>query len=80
MAKITGAFMEVSERLNVNLDNGQDIFIPIATGPNAPRFAKILTRECEYTPRTDGTVVYWKGGPKLSLEDIMRIVEGGCGA
>jgi len=77
MPKITGAFMEASERLSVNLDNGHVIFIPLASDTNATRFARVLTRKCEYNPHTDATGVYWRDGPRLSLDEIIEMINGG---
>jgi len=78
MPKITGAFMEASERLSVNLDNGHVIFIPLASDANAARFARVLMRECEHRPRTDATGVYWRDGPRLSFDEIMEMIKGDC--
>ncbi len=75
MAKIKDTFGDYDE-LCVNLDNEQDIFIPLSLVTHRASFAKFLAHECEYTPCTDGTAVYWKGGPKLTIEEIMGIVEG----
>lgn len=75
MAKISSAYLDYPE-LNVNLDNGHGIFIPLTSQANASRFAGVLTPKCEYNPRTDGTSVYWRDGASLTLEDIMGIVEG----
>ena len=75
MAKIRSAYLDYPQ-LTVNLDNGQDIFIPL--GGNL-RLTNALSRDSEYKPRTDGACVYWRDGPRLSFEDIMGIVEGGSG-
>lgn len=75
MAKIISAYLDYPA-LTVNLDNGQDIFIFVTQEYNPLPFAKGLTPKSECKPRTDGTTLYWKDGTKLTLDEIMAVVEG----
>jgi hypothetical protein len=70
MPTITDVFL--IDKLNVVFQSGQRVMLPIESEP----FRKVLAGECEWNPRTDGSSVYWRDGPRLSCEDIMRMVEG----
>ena len=64
--------------LEVSLDNGQYIWIPLRdriSGKHFSCFSGDIDKAIKLRPQTDGTSVYWENGPRLSFDEIIGMVE-----
>ncbi len=82
MAKITyvATCFDTSEGiagtlLDIHFENGLVLLVPLKTKEADPTFLRLLQEGELHNPKTDGFEVYWKGGARLSLPDIMKLAK-----
>lgn len=62
--------------LDIHFHNGQSLLLSLKYRQNDPSFLR-LYREGELIyPKTDGDAVYWKDGPRLTMEDVINMARG----
>ena len=73
MARIEDVWL--GDKLNITFCNGQILWIPISSNSTVRHFAALTSGICSTQPKTDGTNIYWQDGPRLSVDDIMCMLE-----
>ncbi|OPX45058.1 hypothetical protein CLHUN_12900 [Ruminiclostridium hungatei] len=73
MLKITRVDIIDGQTLDIELSNGHLILFDIRQLPETDHIYDSL-RDLEVLPRpsTDGRSVFWRDGPRLALEEILR--------
>lgn len=64
-----------NNKLDVELSNGSLILLDLQKLMGDPQYASLLEDDRILYPKTDGKQVYWLGGPSLTLEHLMEIVQ-----
>ena len=62
-------------KLDIELSNGSLILLDIRRLLAEPAFAALLEDDRVLYPRTDGGRVYWPGGPSLTVERLMQLIQ-----
>lgn len=62
-----------SDVLDIELSNGNTLLLKIEAVLGLPGFAKLNEDDRILYPHTDGKSIYWRGGQRLSVEDIRRL-------
>ena len=82
MAKIKDVMCDYDEgfpvfgaALMINLDNSGTIFVSIESKANDPAYAALRENEHLPEPETDGESIYWPNGPRLTLDEIMVMLQ-----
>lgn len=61
--------------LMINLDNNGTIFVSIESKADDPAYAAFRYNKRLPEPITDGESVYWPDGPRLTLSEIMEMLQ-----
>jgi hypothetical protein len=77
MPKIESVWFIDANTLETWLDNGQRIWLAVSAITRDSRLSAFIAEEPDifYKPETDGQRVHWRGGPSLSLPDILEIAK-----
>lgn len=60
--------------LDVQLDNGNILMLELAPLLSRAGFAPLKEDDRILYPKTDGECVYWRNGPRLSVDEIMGLL------
>ena len=81
MAKIKAVTVDYEEELPVfgavaiiHLDNNGTLFLALESKANDPAFDILRDHKRVLEVKTDGDGIYWSGGPRLTLDDIMEML------
>lgn len=62
--------------LDIHFRNGQSLLLSLKSRQVDPAFLR-LYREGELShPQTDGNAIYWRDGPRLTLEEVIDMARG----
>jgi hypothetical protein len=75
MLKIIGVGALGDNNIDVHLSNGSIILLCLTPYLREPRFAPLMEDDRILYPKTDGEYVFWKNGPRLSIEEIFWLAE-----
>lgn len=75
MSRIKSVGSIGGDMLDIHLDNGNILMLEIRWLLVLPGYAALREDDRILYPHTDGTVVYWHGGPRISLEDIFALMK-----
>jgi hypothetical protein len=59
--------------LDVHFQNGQSLLLSLQTMRNDPVFLHLYQDGGLFFPKTDGNVVYWQDGPRLTIAEMMEL-------
>ena len=62
--------------LDIHFRNGQILLLSLRSKREDPAFLSLFRNGILFCPETDGDSVYWQGGPRLSLREIMEMARG----
>lgn len=63
------------DSLDIDFDNGSILILSIELILNLPGFEVLAEDDRIYYPKTDGSSIYWRNGPRsLSVEEILKLV------
>jgi hypothetical protein len=63
------------ETLSVDLAGGHALMLPVALLLSLPDFSSLAEDDRILYPHTDGECVYWNHGPKISLSEIIALLD-----
>jgi hypothetical protein len=63
------------DMLDVQLNNGNILMLELAPFFHCPSFAPLREDDRILYPKTDGDHVYWRDGPRLSVDQLMRMLQ-----
>ncbi len=75
MSKILSVSSLGEDMLDLRLDSGSILLLNLAPLLNEGRFAGLLEDDRILYPKTDGDSVFWKDGPKLTLNQILELAQ-----
>ena len=82
MAKITWVSADYDDTLPVfgaalivHFDNSQTLFFSLESKANDPEFAALCKDGRLFKAQTDGESIYWPDGPRLTIEEIMEMLQ-----
>ena len=75
MLKILRVGIVGDDMLDVQLDNGNILMLELASLMKRPGIAPLREDDRILYPRTDGERVYWRDGPSITLDEIMKMLE-----
>ncbi len=75
MLKILRVGIVGDDMLDVQLDNGNILMLELASLLKRPDIAPLREEDRILYPRTDGERVYWRDGPSITLDEIMKMLE-----
>lgn len=61
------------DMLDIELSNGNILLLSVKLLLEDPRFARLAEDDRVLYPKTDGAGVYWRDGPRLEVDELMRI-------
>jgi len=64
-----------NNKLDIELSNGSLILFDLHLLLSEPEFAELLEDDRILYPKTDGNKIYWRGGPCVLLERLMKMVQ-----
>ncbi|MDL2272959.1 hypothetical protein LJC34_00145 [Oscillospiraceae bacterium OttesenSCG-928-G22] len=64
------------DMLDVQMDNGNIVLLSLKLLLSDARFAELMEDDRVFYPHTDGICVFWKNGPRLTLEELERMAFG----
>ena len=76
MPKITRVGALDGDRLDVELSNGNTILLYAKLIWELPGFEALREDDRVLYPKTDGNDLYWQGGPRLNIQEIITILSG----
>lgn len=59
--------------LDIHFQNGQGLLLSLKSKQDDPAFLRLYREGELFRPNTDGDVIYWRDGPRLTLEDVMNM-------
>jgi len=62
--------------LDIHFHNGQCLLLSLKSRQNDPSFLRLYREGELFHPKTDGDAIFWRDGPRLTLEDIMNVARG----
>jgi hypothetical protein len=62
--------------LDIHFHNGQSLLLSLISRQDDPAFLRLCRQGELFHPKTDGDAIYWRDGPRLTLEDVMNIAGG----
>ncbi|HWR19498.1 MAG TPA: hypothetical protein VN608_07735 [Clostridia bacterium] len=75
MLKILRVGIVGDDMLDVQLNNGNILMLEITSLMDKPTFAHLGEDDRILYPKTDGNFVYWRDGPRISVDDIMKLMQ-----
>lgn len=75
MAKIVSVGILSEFTLDIQLEHENTILFNLNLLTDRPEYEALLEDDRILYPKTDGECVYWKGGPRLSFEEIMELLQ-----
>jgi hypothetical protein len=77
--KITDVDAYDDDFFGVTLKNGHSFMFTLGKLIREPAFTELMKSEEFVKPETDGTRIFWRGGPSLSFDELMTALEGDDG-
>lgn len=74
MPKILRVGIVGDDMLDVQLSNGNILMLELAPLLECTAFAPLKEDDRILYPKTDGGSVYWRGGPRLTLDEIVEML------
>lgn len=74
MSKIKNVSSVGGDMLDIHLENGNILMLDTHWLLNLPDYAVLREDDRILYPHTDGSDIYWNGGPRISLEDIFALM------
>ena len=69
-----------NQTLDIQFDSGHVLLLDLNALRGDPAIAELLDSGAWCRPRTDGTAVYWRDGPRLCVDKLMsELTKGGYG-
>jgi predicted 2-oxoglutarate/Fe(II)-dependent dioxygenase YbiX len=62
--------------LDIHFHNGQSLLLSLKSRQDDPAFLRLYREGELFRPKTDGDVIYWQDGPRLTLEEVMNMARG----
>jgi len=62
------------EKLDIELSNGSLILLDLQPLLRERRFDVLLEDDRILYPKTDGNRIYWKNGPSITIDQLMKLV------
>jgi hypothetical protein len=62
--------------LDIHFYNGQTLLLSLKSRQDDPAFLRLYQEGELIHPQTDGDAVYWQGGLRLTLEEVMDMARG----
>ena len=62
--------------LDIELGNGSSILLRLGPLLELPGFEELYEDDRILHPKTDGSAVYWRDGPRISIREIITILSG----
>lgn len=62
--------------LDIHFHNGQSLLLSLKSRQNNPSFLRLYQEGELFHPKTDGDAIYWRDGPRLTLEEVMDMARG----
>lgn len=75
MLKIVRVDTLDGDMMDVELSNGNIIILDLQLLMEKPTFDSLREDKRYSYPKTDGSCVYWRDGPRLSLEEIFAVMK-----
>ena len=67
-----------NQTLDIQFDSGHVLLLDLNALREDPAIAQLLDSGDWCRPRTDGTAVYWRDGPRLTAEQLIdQLTQGG---
>lgn len=64
-----------SEKLDIELSNGNLILLNLEILMKMPQYAVLLEDNRILYPKTDGEKIFWPNGPSFSLENVIQMLQ-----
>ncbi len=75
MLKITRVGALDGNTIDVELDNGNILLVNLGLLAAEEGFGAMIKDNRILYPKTDGSSVYWRDGPRLTLADIFELIQ-----
>jgi hypothetical protein len=62
--------------LDIHFNNGQSLLLSLESRQDDPAFLRLYREGALSCPKTDGDIIFWRDGPRLTLEEIMYMARG----
>lgn len=62
--------------LDIHFQNGQSLLLSLKSKQDDPAFLRLYKEGTLFRPKTDGDVIYWQDGPRLTVEEVMNMARG----
>jgi len=62
-------------RLNVELSNGNMILFDMQPFMRDPQYAALIEENRILFPKTDGSRIFWRDGPSITIDDLLEQVQ-----
>ena len=79
MLKILRVGIVGDDMLDVQLSNGNIVMLELVPLLSQPRFAPLTEDDRILYPKTDGETVFWRGGPRLTVDEVFALMRSGDG-
>ncbi|SHO43165.1 hypothetical protein [Anaerocolumna xylanovorans] len=73
MLQITRVDILDGQTLDIELNNGSIVLLALAVLYEFPGYEALKEDDRILCPRTTGQFVYWRDGPSLKMEEIMKL-------
>ncbi len=61
--------------LDIELSNGNLLLLSLQPVMQYPEFKELLEDNRILYPKTDGNSVFWKNGPSISIENLIKLMQ-----
>lgn len=75
MSKIVYVGTVGGEMLDVQLEGGGTLLLPVKKLLCDPRFAALSEDDRILYPKTDGNAVFWRDGERISLPELLELMK-----
>ena len=77
MARISSVGALDGDTIDIHLPDGSAVLFCLSPHLDDPRFAMLKEDDRILYPKTDGEHIYWRDGPKLTLEEVFTLIKAG---